>query len=400
MIDKIADYLAEMKIPFEINGNYIDFTHKGITFWADAKGKVGVNKSFHGKIPHVMLDGALCVSGNTAMNFWDNEIVLFWKTIDVYTPWLMGLQPNYCVAEMISELEYYVVSKLDSKFKYVSDKDVPSQFTNKCILNPSDLWTQLSMLDENIWYKIFPFELENHYAYVTLINGIYYINFDQYAKAKMRVSGMNFSSYNQKTAFIGVGSVNSYIIKTLASKGLTEYILIDFDTVKIDNMFRFAFPFKDISKIDSAHLFLKWVCHEETLVVEKHNVKIDKESENYVKDVLSIYVSVDNYLSWFRIGDYLDKYVAEGTIINFVGVDTFGRFGKHLSFSFDKSIKENVFINLIKFLDFDPNIGEERKQMIGNGCGKSIAIYGEIELLKLADSVFNSDEGKVHYVTF
>ncbi len=61
----------------------------------------------------------------------------------------------------------------------------------------------------------------------------------------------------RKTCFIGVGSVNSYIIKQCLARDIKEVVLIDKDTFKIDNAFRFAFPYKNKSKIECVQEFTK-----------------------------------------------------------------------------------------------------------------------------------------------
>ena len=61
-------------------------------------------------------------------------------------------------------------------------------------------------------------------------------------------------------------------------------------------------------------------------------------------------------------------------------INNFGENAKYVKTT-SKTIRETV----LKFL-FDSKVNE-RKELIGNGCGKSIAVYDEEILIKLAKEI-------------
>ncbi|HHQ1248058.1 TPA: ThiF family adenylyltransferase, partial [Listeria innocua] len=195
------------------------------------------------------------------------------------------------------------------------------------------------------------------------------------------------------------GSVNSYIIKQLAGHGLNDVVLVDDDTIEVDNMYRHAFPYISKKKIDAAEHFIKSTFV--TSSVTKFEVKIESDSEDYLEHVDTVYVSVDNYISWFNVIGYLLQNIQKEMTIIFSGVDIFGGFGKFSKFHLKTDNKSEFIKWALSFLEFVPPEGIERRQMIGNGCGKSIAIYSELDLIILANNISNNTEvGEVMYVPF
>jgi hypothetical protein len=81
--------------------------------------------------------------------------------------------------------------------------------------------------------------------------------------------------------------------------------------------------------------------------------------------------------------------------ITFVGIDVFGGFGKFINTN-----TANIIEDAKKFLFY--NEGNSRRMMIGNGCGKSLAVYDEEPLNKLAKNVIDKSEvmGEVEKVEF
>lgn len=396
----IEKTLQELGIKFEKAGNYYYFRENDISFWVSNTGVIGVSSDYFGKIPHVMRDGSLCVSGNKEIKLLDNKKITFEKTISTYAPWLFSLPPNYCVAEMIAELDFYIMMLFQGgKCDEIKANLALANTLPLYIVGPSDLWEKIGLLENNIWYKLMPIDLENHYVFLKKENNDYKIFFDRYSKARMRVSGNKFNEPFGKIAFIGVGSVNSYIIKQLAGRGLNDVVLIDDDTIEVDNMYRHAFPYISKKKVDAAEYFIT-----NTFVassVTKFEVKIKSDSDNYLENVDTVYVSVDNYISWLDVILYLLDNTKKETTIILSGVDIFGSFGKFSVFHLSIDNKADFIRWALSFLEFVPPQGIERRQMIGNGCGKSIAIYSELDLLILANNISNNTKvGEIFYVPF
>ncbi len=394
--------LELLDIEYTFNDNKYHFNFNNIDFWVTREGRIGVSESYYGKVPHVMSDGALCINRNIEVDFWEKSEIQFAKSIFIYAEWLLNLPNKYCIAEILSELDFYLQSYLS---KSVAIDESTIQFDKcikKIICSTDELWFQLENIKVSAWHKFSPIDLENYYVYVKRTdNDKYKINFDSCSKAKMRVSGLNFNSVKYNATFIGVGSVNSYIIKYLFSKGLKDITLIDNDTVRVDNMFRFAFPYIDNKKIDAVEQFAKSTLSD--FNIEKIDDIVTKESEFNLYNAEMIFVSVDNMISWFNICNYLVNNISSDTIVCFVGVDIFGGFGKYIKILYKSEEKELFKFNFYKFLSFevDDKVLQERKQMIGNGCGKSIAIYTESHLLALAKSVCAEENfNEVYYVPF
>ena len=87
-------------------------------------------------------------------------------------------------------------------------------------------------------------------------NKIYYER-DDYKKARQRITGKKCDNLIGKTAFIGVGSVNSYIIKYGLANGLDDVVLIERDRYTVDSAVRFAFPYKGKKKTYAVKEFCK-----------------------------------------------------------------------------------------------------------------------------------------------
>lgn len=394
--------LESLNLEYTRDGDLYLFSQNDIPFWLDGEGRIGVSKKFFGEIPHVLSNGYLCISGNTDIRMSDGDDVIK-ETINTYTPWLFSLSANFRVAEMLAELDYYIESLLGYSCSVLKrTSKFPTDTKLIYIMNPSDLWEEIEKMELGSWYKFIPANLENHFIYLMRVkNNKFAIYYDAFSKSRMRVSGNNYNKFSESKniAFIGVGSVNSYILKKLASEGANKFILVDDDIVKVDNLFRFAFPYPSKKKIDAASFFIN-KAYPSSHVTKKY-FKINKDTKNILADTDIIFVSVDNFKSWLEVIPYVAKNSNIETSIYLTGIDIFGSYGKFLHVK--KSLKnDSEFINkMVEFLTFIPSEKAERKQMIGNGCGKSIAIYDEFSLLKLASAVCkNQTEGEIIYVPF
>ena len=373
------------KYIFKYNENNICYDSVNKQFFLD--------KSLFSKLPHVMSDGSLCLYGNRniQLNEKDEEILVR-NTLKVYIPWLFNMPPEIKVIEFINEIEYYLKKIYKKKVKKF--KNIDHIYTKIKISTPIELWETIDTLKLNKIYEIYPNQYPEYKIYIRKNKDDFVLNYDLYNKSRLRILGHDFKDIKEKTCFIGVGSVNSYVIKQCLARDVKEIVLIDKDTFKIDNAFRFAFPYKNKSKIECVQEFIKIL--RKTVKVEGYNINIDsKSSKQYVRNCTRIFVSVDDFYSWLEVLVYLKINALETAKITFIGIDAFGGFGKFINTN-----TNNIIEDAKKFLFY--NEGSSRRMMIGDGCGKSLAVYDEEALNKLAKNVVNKSEviGKVEKVEF
>lgn len=375
----------DKKYLFKYNGNNICYDSRSKQFFLD--------KSLFTQIPHVMPDGSLCLYGNRNIQLNENdEEILVRNTLEVYIPWLFNMPAEIKIIEFINEIEYYL--KKIYKKKINKFKNINHVFKTINISTTIELWETIDMLKINKIYEIYPNQYPEYKIYIKKNKDNFVVNYDLYNKARLRILGNDYKDLNEKTCFIGVGSVNSYIIKQCLARDIKEIVLIDKDTFKIDNAFRFAFPYKNKSKIECVQEFIKIL--KKPIKVQGYNIHIDSQSsKQYIKNCTQIFVSVDDFYSWLEVLVYLKINALETAKISFVGVDVFGGFGKFINTN-----KTNIIEDSKKFLFF--NEGTSRRMMIGNGCGKSLAVYDEEALNKLAKKVIKENEiiGEVVKVEF
>lgn len=373
------------KYIFKYNENAICYDSNSKQFFLD--------KSLFTKIPHIMPDGSLCLYGNKNIQLNENnEEILIRNTLQVYLPWLFNMPAEIKVIEFINEIEYYL--KKIYKIKINKFKNVDHILKKINISTPIELWETIDIMKMNKIYEIYPNQYPEYKIYIRKNKDNFVINYDFYNKARLRVLGDELNDINEKTCFIGVGSVNSYIIKHSLARDIKEMILIDNDRFKIDNAFRFAFPYKNKSKIECVQEFIKIL--KRPIKVQGYNIRIDSQSsKQFIKNCTQIYVSVDDFYSWLEVLIYLKINALETAKITFVGIDAFGGFGKFINTN-----KTNIIEDVKKFLFF--NEGSSRRMMIGNGCGKSLAVYDEEALNKLAKNVIKENKkiGEVIKVEF
>lgn len=373
------------KYIFKYNENSICYDSVNKQFFLD--------KNLFDKLPHVMADGSLCLYGNRNIQLNENdEEILVRNTLEVYIPWLFNMPSEIKVIEFINEIEYYL--KKIYKKKVNKFKNIDHIFKIIKISTPIELWETIDTIKLNKIYEIYPNKYPEYKIYIRKNKDGFVLNYDLYNKSRLRILGHDFKAINDKTCFIGVGSVNSYIIKQCLARDIKEVVLIDKDTFKIDNAFRSAFPYKNKSKIECVQEFIKIL--RKTIKVEGYNINIDsKSSKQYIRNCTRIFVSVDDFYSWLEVLVYLKINALETAKITFVGIDVFGGFGKFINTN-----KNDIIEDAKKFLFY--NEGSSRRMMIGNGCGKSLAVYDEEALNKLAKNVINKCEviGRVEKVDF
>lgn len=376
----------------ENNKYFFKYNENAICYDASSK-QFFLDKSLFAKIPHIMQDGSICLYGNKNIQLNENdEEILVRNTLQVYLPWLFNMQAEIKVIEFINEIEYYL--KKIYKMKINKFKNVDHIFKKINISTPIELWETIDIIKMNKIYEIYPNQYPEYKIYIKKNKDNFVINYDSYNKARLRVLGNDFNDINEKTCFIGVGSVNSYIIKQSLTRDIKEMVLIDNDRFKIDNAFRFAFPYKNKSKIECVQEFIKIL--KRPIKVQGYNIRIDSQSsKQFIKNCTQIYVSVDDFYSWLEVLIYLKINALETAKITFVGIDVFGGFGKFINTN-----KTNIIEDVKKFLFF--NEGSSRRMMIGNGCGKSLAVYDEEALNKLAKNVIKENKiiGEVVKIEF
>lgn len=375
------------------NNKYLfKYNENNICYDSDSK-QFFLDKNLYTKIPHVMPDGNLCLYGNRNVQLNENdEEILVKNTLEVYIPWLFNIPSEIKVIEFINEIEYYLKNIYKKKVNKL--KNTENVFKTINISTPIELWETIDMLKINKIYEIYPNQYPEYKIYIKKNKDNFVLNYDLYNKARLRILGSDYKDLDEKTCFIGVGSVNSYIIKQFLARNIKEIVLIDKDTFKIDNAFRFAFPYKNKSKIECVQEFIKIL--NKPIKIQSYNIHIDSQSsEQYIKNCTQIFVSVDDFYSWLEVCVYLKIHALETAKITFVGIDVFGGFGKFINTN-----KANIIEDTKKFLFF--NEGSRRRMMIGNGCGKSLAVYDEEALSKLSKKVINENEiiGEVVKVEF
>lgn len=343
--------------------------------------KFFVSEEFFGKIPHIMKNGQICLYGNWQLYL--NEFVeenSLESIVSTYIPWLFRLPLDLKLLEFLFEIEFYIKYFLGYK---VEEKDLTSTLIYKSVKieNVSQLWELIYDMEQHLTYKVY---ISGHEDYAIFLqkNGkkIIYER-DRYKKARQRVTGGKCDNLSGKTMFIGVGSVNSYIIKYCLANGLKEIVLVDYDKYTVDNAFRFAFPYKGNRKIYAVKEFCK---NLKEIKLEFIHQKITAKSDGKIlKNCGRIIVSVDNFMSWLEIATFLEKNCTEDVEIIFAAINNFGENAK-----FFKTTLNGLDNKVIDFL-FKSKV-KERRELIGNGCGKSIAVYDEEILIKLAKRIVKS----------
>ncbi len=374
------------------NKYYFKYNNFNICYDGDIK-MFFFDKTMFSKVPHIMPDGSLCLYGNKNVQLNEmDEYVLVKNTVNTYIPWLINISPEVKVIEFINEIEYYLKRQYKTNVKKLK-KTEPVYKTIK-IATPNELWEVIETLKNDKIYEIYPNGYPEYKLYIKKKKREFVLNYDLYNKARLRVLGNKISDVIGKIGFIGIGSVNSYIIKQYLARNVKEIVLIDNDKFKIDNVFRFAFPYKNKTKIECVKEYVKIL--QKPVKIEGYNITINAKSSNlYIKDCNKIYVSVDTLYSWLVVMVYLKNNAPETASITLAGIDAFGGFGKFIN-----TTKTNIEKDLIKFLFY--NEGSNRRMMVGNGCGKSLAVYDEEGLNKLAKNVLSNKDltGEVIKVEF
>lgn len=384
-MDDISKILSQRQIESRLVDDVVEFSVFGIDCFISKNNEFYVDKAFFGKLPHVMLDGKLCINGNISVEFQEMNKNSIEIILDEIFPWLISLDPELKVAEFLMEIEYYLINLVRSK-DVIFETDVKNFHESIYIKNPIDLFEIIYNLEDNLWYNLMPINYQQFNISIKrdLSKNVFYVCKNEKSKASQRVLGLNYRLFEKKVAFIGFGSVNSYIFKKMISHGCNDFVLIDNDRIEKGNIFRHAFSYEKCLKIEAGRRFAHF--YDKTIKLKKKNCLINEKSVNFIFDREIIIVSVDNPLSWVEILRYIQSYASLNSIIVLVGIDAFGNYAK---FEFVKSIENRgLFYN--KMLNFLKYIGKgTRKSMIGNGCGKSLAIYSERTILMLAEEVFD-----------
>lgn len=345
------------------------------------------DKDWFGKVPHIMRDGKICIFGN--IEFHLNELVeenSLESIVSKYIPWLFRLPLELKLLEFLFEIEYYVGSYLGYDAKESKLKNKLNQTKIK-ISTVEQLWETIEEMENYSTYEIYIKSYEDYSIFLRKEKNIIYYERDAYKKARQRITGKKCDNLIGKTAFIGVGSVNSYIIKYGLANGLNDVVLIDHDKYTVDNAFRFAFPYKGKKKTYAVKEFCK---NLDSVNLRLFNLNIRADSDaDIINDCKRIIVSVDNFMSWIQIASFLEKNCSDDVEIILAAINNFGENAK-----FVKTNSKQIVNTTYDFL-FKSKI-TERRELIGNGCGRSIAIYDEELLVKLAKTVIKSLEEKIN----
>lgn len=352
------------------------------------------DKDWFGKVPHIMRDGKICIFGNIELHL--NELVeenSLESIVSKYIPWLFRLPLELKLLEFLFEIEYYVGSYLGYDAKESKVKNKLNQTKIK-ISTVEQLWETIEEMENYSTYEIYIKSYEDYSIFIRKEKNIIYYERDAYKKARQRITGKKCDNLIGKTAFIGVGSVNSYIIKYGLANGLNDVVLIDHDKYTVDNAFRFAFPYKGKKKTYAVKEFCK---NLDLVNLRLFNLNIRANSDaDIINDCKRIIVSVDNFMSWIQIASFLEKNCSDDVEIILAAINNFGENAK-----FVKTKPRQIINTTYDFL-FKSKI-TERRELIGNGCGRSIAIYDEELLIKLAKKVIRSlvetiNEDEIVYV--
>ena len=383
---KFIEIISQFCSNIREENNKVYFEYDGLLLYYSDK-KFYTVKNLFTSVPHILDDNCVCLYGNTEV--WIQDDVgkkLVENIIKIYIPWLISLPSPIKVFEFLGEIDYYIKTLFHFNINKVklSDNDI----VEVMISTPCELWEFISSMKEDIVYYLYSPSYKKSGIYLKKCNRTrcFCVDFNNEKKAMQRVNGLDFNECNLKCCFIGVGSVNSYLIKSLLSRGLNDIVAIDGDKFEVGNLFRFAFPYKNKSKVDCLKKFcsnlsnIKLDCY--------YNFVTDKFTVNVISGCEYIFVSVDSFNSWFNIIAYLKNYAEISQKIILLGIDAFGNYGKYVIVQNDASFVEKT----IEFLTKKLESKLERTQLIPNGCGKSLAIYGEKEILKLCDEVMDNLE--------
>lgn len=352
------------------------------------------DKQWFGKVPHIMKDGKICIFGNINLHL--NEIIeenSLESIVCKYIPWLFRLPLELKLLEFLFEIEYYIESYLGYETREGTIKNDLIQAKVK-IDTVEQLWETIEEMENYSTYDIYIKSYEDYSIFLRKEKNIVYYERDAHKKARQRITGKKCNNLIGKTAFIGVGSVNSYIIKYCLANGLNDVVLIDHDKYTVDNTFRFAFPYKGKKKIYAVKEFCR---NLDKVNLKLFNLNIRADSDvNIIKDCKRIIVSVDNFMSWIQTATFLEKNCSENVEIILAAINNFGENAKLV-----KTNSKEIVNTTYNFL-FKSKI-TERREVIGNGCGRSIAIYDEELLVKLAKKVVkiiieNINEDEIIYV--
>lgn len=378
--------LEKEEILFEIDKIKIKYNVKKREFY--------VNEDFFGKIPHIMSDGKICLYGN--LEVYLNEVVeenSLYSIVSIYIPWLFRLPLKLKLLEFLFEIEFYIAQFLGYK---VEEKNLKTNGVYKSIRIDTleQLWVTIEEMEKFSTYQIYVSGYEDYAIYLQKVNDRILFERDLYKKARQRVTGRKCDNLIGKTIFIGVGSVNSYIIKYALANGLKDIVLVDHDKYTKDNAFRFAFPYKGKKKIYAVKEFCK---NLDKISLKFYNTNVKADSDKIMlENCERVVVSVDNFMSWIQIASFLEKNCPENVEIIFAAINNFGENAK-----FVRTTSKKIMNITYDFL-FKSKI-KQRRELIGNGCGKSIAVYDEEILVRLAKKVVKAileknNEDEIIYV--
>ncbi len=346
-----------------------------------------VDEKYFLTIPHIEKDGKVCLYGNERIYINDEGILNHEIIVGKYIPFLFSLDRKNKLIELVLELKYYMsfYNNLEITETYI--KKVNNKKNIETTNDFKDMVNKLSDIRYNGKFGIY---VNNILQCKVEKNGKNLkIDFDVFETACVRVNKNKTNKFNGKSIlFIGMGSVNSYILKNILIEKPKYIELFDNDKFKLANIFRHAFYIPKEFKVIAVEKFMKQIPEIKVQAHKKNFSLEDCKKDNYDYTI----VSVDNIISWTTIIEQLEEIKTEKIIL--IGISAFGGFGKCIQITNHKNIKKSF----LEFMNFSS--GEPRRRVVTGGCGTSTAIYNEFDLLYLSREVINNCSEEVLKVDF
>jgi len=380
----IRALLHEKKIVFSETTGEFELEVQGCKVKICNDMKIRVLSNMFGIVPHIMEDGTICTAGNQSISYSETDKNILEIALFEYLPWLLSMSPQLKLTEIMNEFEYYCRVLFSITIQVMQKK--PALYRNRVIFHPQDLWEAVLEMEDGFWYRFDVNDTNGEKIFLHKVSGfkVMQVYRDLRSRASERVLGKGYKNFDRKSCFIGIGSVNSYLIKKLVAHGLSSLVVIDDQKVESGNSFRFAFPYKGMYKVNCVKRFASLVSSDINVV--RYRKRINENSRDSLDYLEYVFISVDNPFSWYNSFNYAVLSAPKSSIV-LCGIDIYGSFGKFIVISGNKSTPEKNAL-FAQFMRYEK--AGERKPMVGNGCGNSVAIYSEKNLIDFIDKIFDS----------
>lgn len=346
-----------------------------------------VDKNYFLKIPHIEKDGRICLYGNINIEINESSLIDHEVVIDKYIPFLFSIDRINKLIELVTELKYYI----DECSELEIQESAIKKINKRKEINTTEGFIEfLEEITQKNYNGKFGIYINDILQCKIWKNGkLIRLDFNIYEKSCERVLKKDdYKFEGKKILFVGMGSVNSYILKNILLEKPKYIEIFDPKKFKMTNMFRHAFYSESKYKVEAVKEFMKPIL-DIKLVTHKREFLIE---ECEIEEYDYIFISVDNVISWFKIMEQIKEMNGGNFILT--GISAFGRYGKFV----EVKIKEEIELKFFQFLKFAPEM--ERKRVVTGGCGTSTAIYNELELLMLSKEVLNNKNNEVNKIEF